>query len=199
MNNTKMRQYLIRAAAIAVILAVSVVMLASCGTSTGGAEAKATEDLEAMRYVELDPEAEAEIQASMSDRGREYFEMFLGKAGEFDYEITGAEANGDEAIVNVRITTYDFASEYLRTWTEFLEASGGDGSGSEAQYDTALLNETLFRNLSSIQEKGYKSDVSIICTRDEEGDWTTDAATNSTLKNAIFGGMLGEISSLAGL
>ena len=152
-----------------------------------------------MRFVEIDPETEAELENVLSDRGMEYFEMFLGKAGEFDYEITGADAKGDEAIVHVRIKTYDFATEYLKSWTEFLDSTGRGGEEDAAEYDTALLYETLFKNLSSIQDKNYTADADIICTRDEEGGWTTDAKSNSILKNAILGGMIREISSLAGL
>lgn len=198
MRIREIRRYLISVLAVAAVLAVSAVMLAGCSNSSG-AEAAVTEELESMRFVEIDPETEAELENVLSDRGMEYFEMFLGKAGEFDYEITGADSKGDEAIVHVRIKTYDFATEYLKSWTEFLDSTGRDGEGDAAEYDTALLYETLFKNLSSIQDKTYTADADIICTRDEEGSWTTDAKTNSVLKNAILGGMIREISSLAGL
>jgi hypothetical protein len=198
MRNNNLRKILIRVLTLAAVMAVSAVLLAACSQSSG-AEAKVTEDLESMRYVELDAGTEAEIEAVLSERGREYFDMFLGKAGEFDYEITGADTNGDEAIVNVRIKTYDFAREYLKSWTEFLEATGDGTDGKEPEYDTALLYETIFRNLSSIQEKEYTADAAVICKRDEDGTWETDAASNSTLRNAVLGGLLGEISSLAGL
>lgn len=198
MRIREIRRYLISVLAVAAVLAVSAVMLAGCSKSSG-AEAAVTEDLESMRFVEIDPETEAELENVLSDRGMEYFEMFLGKAGEFDYEITGADAKGDEAIVHVRIKTYDFATEYLKSWTEFLDSTGRGGEEDAAEYDTALLYETLFKNLSSIQDKNYTADADIICTRDEEGGWTTDAKSNSVLKNAILGGMIREISSLAGL
>ena len=197
MSITNLRKKLIRIAALAAMLAAAL-LLASC-SDTSGAELKVTEDLESMRYVELDSEIEAEIEATLSDRGKEFFEMFLGKAGEFDYEITGADTNGDEAVVNVRITTYDFAREYLKSWSEFLEASETGADGEAAEYDTALLYETIFRNLSSIQEKEYTADAAVICTRGGDGSWTTDAASNAALRNAVLGGLLGEIQSLAGL
>ncbi len=198
MRIREIRRYLISVLAVAAVLAVSAVMLAGCSKSSG-AEAAVTEELESMRFVEIDQETEAELEKILSDRGMEYFEMFLGKAGEFDYEITGTDAKSDEAIVHVRIKTYDFASEYLKSWTEFLETTGRDEEGEAVQYDTTLLYETLFKNLSSIQDKEYTADADIICTRDEEGGWTTDAKSNTVLKNAILGGMIREISSLAGL
>lgn len=176
---------------LASLLAVSVFMLASCKVSTAY-EAKVASDLEDMRYVELDAETDAELESLLSEQGREYFEMFLGKAGEFDYKITGSDEadDGETVIVHVRINTYDFGSEYLKSWSEFLESSG-------EEYDSAVLYETLFRNLSNIQSKDYYADADITCTMDENGEWQTDAKSNTALRNAILGGMINEISGLA--
>lgn len=176
---------------LASLLAVSVFMLAACKGSTAY-EAKVASDLEDMRYVELDPETDAEIEGILSEQGREYFEMFLGKAGEFEYKITGSDEadGGEKVIVHVRINTYDFGSEYLKSWSEFLEKSGED-------YDSAVLYETLFKNLSNIQSKDYIADADITCTMDGNGEWQTDAKSNAALRNAILGGMINEISGLA--
>jgi hypothetical protein len=105
-------------------------------------------------------------------------------------------------VVHVRITTYDFASEYLKSWTEFLEPYENDeskksGDGKE-NFDSAQLYETLFRNLSSLADKKYIANVDINC-EEQDGKWHTDAVTNAALRDAILGGMLSEMSSLAGL
>ena len=181
---------------VAAALMTAVLMLAGC-RGVSGAEAKVSEDLESLRFVELDPEVDAEIKSMLSEQGREYYEMFLGKAGEFEYQITGRNEVSQAEVVHVRITTYDFASEYLKSWSDFLESSSAEGS--DPQYDSAVLYETLFRNLSNIQKKEYTADVDIICTENEDGSWQTDAAQNTDLRNAILGGMISEISSLAGL
>ncbi len=199
MNRTK-HKYPIMAATLAAVMILSLILTGCNGKS--GAELKVSEDLESMRYVELDPEINAELEGILSDQGREYYEMFLGKAGEFDYAITGTDKTGDGTVVHVRITTYDFASEYLKSWTEFLEpyengTGGKDGSGAE-NFDSAILYETLFRNLSSIQEKKYIADVDVTCA-EADGNWQTDAASNTALKDAILGGMISEMKSLAGL
>ena len=170
-------------------------MLAGCSAS--GAEKKVTEDLESMRYVELDKNTEEEINSMLSDQGREYFELFLSKAGEFEYEILDSKEDtsgqaGDSAIVTVRIRTYDFASEYLKTWTEYLEKSDPE------QFDEAALYEDLFRNLSSLSKKDYIADAIIKCEPEDDGSWKTDAKTNRVLRDAILGGMLNEIAGLAG-
>jgi hypothetical protein len=220
---------------LAAILLALVFAASSCSDETG-AEAAVRDDLEAMRFVEPDADVEAELETVLGPEAGERFEMFLGKAGEYEYEIMTSEDTGDDVIVQVRITTYDFASEYLRTWADFLEKydqadadadkpkdvsndpveiaaedienelakpeseSAADGSVEKTDgYDTQALYETLFTNLSSIQEKTYISDVSITCTKDEEGSWKTDARENKELRNAIFGGMIGEMRTLAGL
>jgi hypothetical protein len=199
MNRAKLKKS-ITAAVLAAVMILSL-MLAGC-SGQSGAELKVTDDLESMRYVELDPKINAELEGLLSDQGREYYEMFLGKAGEFDYAITGADKTDDGTVVHVRITTYDFASEYLRSWTEFLEPYENDdskkaGDGKE-NFDSAQLYETLFRNLSGIAEKKFIADVDINC-EEEDGKWHTDAATNAALRDAILGGMLSEMSTLAGL
>ena len=111
---------------IMLLAAGMLALLGGCGIN--GAEAKVTEDLESMRYVELDPDVEAEMNSILTDKGKEYFEMFLAKAGEFEYEIT--DSKDDE--VTVRITTYDFASEYLRSWSEFLEEADARAAEEKA-------------------------------------------------------------------
>ena len=189
------------AAALMSAIMILAVIFAGC-SGQSGAELKVSEDLESMRYVELDPEINAELESMLSDQGKEYYEMFLGKAGEFDYSITGTDSTDGNTVVHVRITTYDFASEYLKSWNEFLEPYENGRSekdaGTKENFDSALLYETLFRNLSRIQEKEYTAEVDIACT-EENGEWHTDAATNAALKDAILGGMIGEMRSLAGL
>ena len=182
-------------------------LLSGCGGAKGDAAA-VREDLESMRYVELDPDTEAEIENILSDQGKEYFEMFLSKAGEFEYEIIDSheEESGSETSVTVRIKTYDFASEYLRSWSEFLEKNGSgtmengtiQGDEEQPEYDQAELYETLFKNLSNASEKSYITETEIHCTESEDGSWHTDAKVSTAVKNAILGGMLNEIASLAG-
>ena len=195
--NRMIPKYSITAVILAAVMALAVILTGCSGQS--GAELKVSEDLESMRYVELDPEINTELESLLSDQGKEYYEMFLGKAGEFDYTITGAERTDDGTVVHVRITTYDFASEYLKSWTEFLEPYENAKKGSEKEnFDSAKLYETLFRNLSMLKDKSYIADVDVNC-EEENGSWHTDAGTNAALRDAILGGMLSEMSSLAGL
>ena len=164
------------------LLMAAVLAFAFSGCSGKDARTQVRDDLESMRFVELDPDVEAELEKTLTDSGRDYFEMFLAKAGEFEYEIKGSDDSG----VTVIITTYDFASEYLRSWSEFLE-----------NYNETELYENLFRNLSNVSDKSYKTQVVIGYTRNEDGTVVTDAKNNPELRNAILGGMLNEIAGLA--
>ena len=169
------------------LLMAAVLAFAFSGCSGKDARTQVRDDLESMRYVELDLDVEAELEKTLTDSGRDYFEMFLAKAGEFEYEIKGSDDSG----VTVIITTYDFASEYLRSWSEFLEKSDPDN------YNETVLYENLFRNLSNVSDKSYKTQVVIGYTRNEDGTVVTDAKNNPELRNAILGGMLNEIAGLA--
>ena len=216
MRRIYIRHNLLKTSAAAVFfLLLSVVMLTGCSAGSG-AETKVTEDLESMRYVELDPDVESEISGILSDKGKAYFELFLSKAGEFDYKITDSrkakasdiktsdpavKAASEVTVVTVRISTYDFASEYLRSWSDYLERSDAEqaesGSGKEKEFDEAELYEELFRNLSNVKDKDHISDIEINCIQDPEGNWQTDALSSAALKDAILGGMLNEIAGLA--
>ena len=70
------------AAALMSAIMILAVIFAGC-SGQSGAELKVSEDLESMRYVELDPEINAELEGLLSDQGREYYEMihdfFYGK------------------------------------------------------------------------------------------------------------------------
>ena len=196
-----------KTALLLMLITALYLLLSGCGGAKGDAAA-VREDLESMRYVELDPDTEAEIENILSDQGKEYFEMFLSKAGEFEYEIIDSheEESGSGTSVTVRIKTYDFASEYLRSWSEFLEKNGSgtmengtiQGDEEQPEYDQAELYETLFKNLSNASEKSYITETEIHCAESEDGSWHTDAKVSTAVKNAILGGMLNEIASLAG-
>ena len=180
----------------AAVLLIGVILTGCSGQDSAEAQVKA--DIESMRAVELDSSVSSEIKSMMSEQGREYYDAFMDKAGNFDYKIMGSEEENDTAVVQVRITTYDFGSEYLKSWTEFLEQPGAASEDGSSVYDTAALYETLFRNLSSLDKKEYIGYAEVECTRQNGGTWVTDADSNRELHNAMLGGMLSEIGTLAG-
>lgn len=166
-------------------------MLAGC--SENGAEAKVRADLESMREIELGTQGADEISEMLGEEGKEDFDRFLSKAGDFDFDILGSEDSGiGTTVVTVRIESYCFGREYLRTWNDYLEKSG------DSDFDQEEFYGMMMKNLSRTEDKNFEQEVKITCTDSEgDGSWTTDAADNYALRNAIFGGMLDEIASIA--
>lgn len=198
MRKARAKTYLIMLIVLSLITAAA--LMTGCGRNSG-AEDKVRETLDSMSAVDVGEDADAEIRDVLADEDEAYYDRFLEKAGEFEYKITGSEkadssgGDGDAVTVHVTVTTYDFAREYLRSWSDFLDESG-TGSG---EYDSSKLYGILFKNLSSVEKKDYVSNVDVECVQDEDGNWQTDAASNAALKNALLGGMINEISSLAGI
>lgn len=182
-------------AAVMALLLAAVVMLAMLtGCTEIGAEAEVRSDLEEMREIELDDELSDQIDGILNDRAKEYFEVFMDKVSDFDYEITGSEqADDGSTVVNVRITTYSFGREYLSTWSEYIEAQG------DGEFDQAAFYEMLMKNLSSLELKSYDMNVDITCEKDDDsdGDWETDVESNMALRDAVLGGLITEIASVA--
>lgn len=164
-------------------------LLVSCSQSGATAQVKA--DLESMRHIELDPEMTEEISGMLGSEGKDDMEEFLEKAGEFDFDIQKTEDGEDYSLVTVRITSYCFGREYLKTWNDYLEKEG------DGEFDPASFYSMLMDNLSEVEDKTFSRKVTITCIDDDSGNWTTDALSNSELRNAIFGGMLREIAALA--
>ncbi len=177
----------------ATLLALSIIFT---GCASNGAEKQVKEDLNSMKNIDLYGDLTAELENELSDKGKENFEKFKALAAQYEYDIIETEESeaedDDSIIVTVRIRTYNFGREYLRTWTEYLEVLGED------EFDQSEFYELLMENLSSLESKGYYQDVDIVCI-DALGDgaWQTDVSSNPELRNAILGGMPAEMAALA--
>ncbi|MBE6041855.1 MAG: hypothetical protein E7220_04960 [Clostridiales bacterium] len=199
-NNTVKMERIIEKRSTRMISFVAAVLLAASlllqGCAGNGAESTVKADLEALRNAEIDKQVSEELEGMLSASGREDLKTVLGKIGEFEYEITDSHpSEGDESeeIVTVRIKTYSFGWEYLRTWNGYLEDK------NEEEFDQKEFYDMLMKNLSGLESKSYYKDVEIECTDDGDGEWQSDASYNKELKDAILGGMLTEIEALADL
>ena len=178
--------------ALLLIICLLAMMLSACSVS--GSEAAVRSELESMRSMQLDQEMTEEITGMLDEEGREDFGEFLEKAGDFDFDIQKSEASesGDGSeVVTVRITTYCFGREYLRTWNDYLEKEG------DKAFDAAEFYSMLMENLSDVEDKTYSRIVEVNCT-EKDGAWSTDISGSRELRDALLGGMLNEIASLAG-
>ena len=176
------------------VLAAASVMMTSCASSA--AESAVRDDLESMRDYEPDEELADALDDILDDQAMSDFDIFMDKVRAFEYEIEGSEESGDnndEVTVTVRITTYNFGREYLSTWSEYLDMTGG------GEFDQTEFYELLMENLSSLELRSYDMNVDIVCSRDEDGEWHTDAGSNMALRDALLGGLMTEIAAVADL
>ena len=183
-------------ALITILIAAVVLMLSACSGNDAGS--KVSEELDRLQSSETATSSLESVQENLPKEAGEDFETFLAKVRDFDYKIIGSETVSEEGeeytTVDVKITSYDFGKEYLATWTDYLRthknASAEDAEGKE------FLTE-LFSRLSKLDDKDHISFVEVRVTETEDG-LTTDIQTNEELQDALFGGMIGEMKTLAG-
>ena len=188
---------IVKAFAYGLSFVLCLIMLAGC-TSMNDAEKKVSKELKALQEADVLGNEVMDLRESLSEDGRENFDGFLKKLRAFGFEITGSEEvrENDDAytLVNVRIRTYDFGREYLAAWTAFLK-SHADGLTED---DLTEYYELLFERLDSLDEKDYIKDIQIVCIDPlGNGEWIAGIKDNEVLQDAIFGGMMGEMKTLA--
>lgn len=164
-----------------------------------GAEAKVQAELDALgRSDSVGSEVDT-MRKNLTEEGRDNFDSFLRNLRNFDFEITGSreikDGDDEHTEVAVRIRTYDFGREYLAAWSEYLKANNGAVPKND---DLGGFYEMLFERLAGLEEKEYIKDVAIICIEPlDNGEWIANIKENESLQDAIFGGMIYEMQTLA--
>ena len=172
------------------------VMTAACEAKSD-AEKKVAAELDALKISESTGSEVSDLRDSLSDEGRQNFDAFLNKLRDFDYEITGVseDTESDTTAVTVRIITYDFGREYLAEWTEYLKTHDDVVAADDELID---FYEELFARLAAIEKKECIKDVEITCVKPlDNGEWIANIKDNEKLQDAVFGGMLSEMKTLA--
>ena len=126
--------------------------------------------------------------------GKEY-DKFIKKVQDFDYEVKDEKVDGKKATVKVEIKTYDFGAAYKTTYdTVVADAKSGKITASTDIKD--YVYNLMFQNLNSVKDKSYKKTVTINCTKNDKGEWTTDINSNVDFLDAMMGGMFTAIKSV---
>lgn len=126
--------------------------------------------------------------------GKEY-DKFIKKVQDFDYEVKDEKVDGKKATVKVEIKTYDFGAAYKTTYdTVIADAKSGKITASTDIKD--YVYNLMFQNLNSVKDKSYKKTVTINCTKNDKGEWTTDINNNVDFLDAMMGGMFTAIKSV---
>lgn len=130
------------------------------------------------------------------DLGKKYaddYQELIDKITDFDFKVVDEDINEDktEATVKVRITTYDYQSAYDAAEKDIVEKAkkGKLDRDSDVQ---DYSHKALFKELLSLKSKDKKTDVTINCTINEDGDWTPDVESSKELVDAILGGIITE-------
>lgn len=175
-----------------ILLALTSVVMASCGTGSNEfaeAETEVTKELEALKNGSS---AVPQVAGASEEVSEEMMSAYAEKLRDFDYVIAGSgkSEDGESVVVTVNITTYDFGSVYLETWNDRMKIE------ESLRYDSQFYSDLLTR-FAALSVKNYTGQAAIVCKKDGEGKWTTDMSTNHGLINAISGGMLDEMNELA--
>ena len=126
--------------------------------------------------------------------GKEY-DKFIKKVQDFDYEVKDEKVSGKKATVKVEIKTYDFGAAYKTTYdTVVSDAKSGKITATTDVKD--YVYNLMFQNLNSVKDKSYKKTVTINCTKNDKGEWTTDINNNVDFLDAMMGGMFTAIKSV---
>ncbi|WP_456153145.1 hypothetical protein [Mogibacterium sp.] len=126
--------------------------------------------------------------------GKEY-DKFIKKVQDFDYEVKDEKVDGKKATVKVEIKTYDFGAAYKTTYdTVVADAKSGKITATTDIKD--YVYNLMFQNLNSVKDKSYKKTVTINCTKNDKGEWTTDINNNVDFLDAMMGGMFTAIKSV---
>ena len=183
---------MLRAIAAAIAVMLCLLMLSGC-SPMNDAEKKVSKELKALQSSDYVGAEVMKLRSSLSDEGKNNFDGFLKKLRAFDFEIAGSEENDDCTVVSVKIKTYDFGREYLAAWTDYLRTA--ENAESEDMTD---FYEMLFARLNSLDEKEFINYIQIVCIDPlENGEWIANIKENEELQDAIFGGMMSEMKSLA--
>ena len=126
--------------------------------------------------------------------GKEY-DKFIKKVQDFDYEVKDEKVDGKKATVKVEIKTYDVGAAYKTTYdTVVSDAKSGKITATTDVKD--YVYNLMFQNLNSVKDKSYKKTVTINCTKNDKGEWTTDINSNVDFLDAMMGGMFTAIKSV---
>ena len=183
-----------RAASLLALL-LCVLVAAGCAAKSEP-EKKVAKELDALKTSESVGSEVSDMEKLLSDEGKDNFDSFLKKLRDFDYELTGVKEEGDHATVTVRIKTYDFGRAYLAEWTDYLREHSDSLSGEE---ELTGFYEELFAKLAALDKKESIKDVDIVCVKPlDNGEWIANIKDNEQLQDAVFGGMMSEMKTLAG-
>lgn len=183
-----------------VICAIMVSLcLSFSGCSASGARSEVKGDLDALKTSQSAGSQLESLRNVVSKDTGKNIDGFLTKVKDFDYEIVSEDEStqddGKSAILKVRITTYDFGSEYLAAMNDYMQS---EDYKADADDGSREFYDELFVRLSALESKDYTKEVDVIAYCPEgSSEWVTNIKNNEALQDAILGGMPSEMKALS--
>lgn len=141
-----------------------------------------------------DEQSETELSSLVSDASiakkyKKQYQKLLEKIQDFDYEVTDEKIDGDSATVTVKITTYDFGKAYQEMY-EQISKDAAAGKISSSTDTTNYIYKLMFSKMNGLKDKDYTKKVKVKCTKDDDGTWDTNILDDSSIEDAILGGVM---------
>lgn len=183
----------IAAAVLAVVLALS---LASCGKASPSDVVK--DQLEEVKSEKMETSLSSLIgDASVAKKYSKQYTKLVGMIQDFDYEIGDEKiaSDGKTATVEVKITTYPFGKAYRKLYNQVVQDAEDRKIDSDTDM-TEYIYKQMFSKMLALKDKTYHADITVKCTKNDDGDWETNLQSSTNFRNALLGGTVTETSKV---
>ncbi len=131
----------------------------------------------------------------LTDDEKAVMQKFAGKLCDFDYELGDEKVDGNNATVNVSVTTYDFGEAVDNALKDYLEEALAQAfSGKELS--TAKSNKIFYKafgkQLDKLTDKSVQTDAQLSLTKGDDGSWKVSELDNDAV-NALTGQLLDKV------
>lgn len=185
-----MKKYIKRIIIAAVIVIVAVFTgMKIYGSTVSGI---VSTELKTIKNEQIDTSTLAQtysLDTSLNGKLNDVIEKVL----DFDYDIQSKSVKGNTATVKVKITTYDFAKAFDAA-SKQIAKDKKSGKIKTTTITKKYASKVMFNAILALDDKTCSNVVTIKCTKGDDGKWTTNAATNKALMNAIFGGLVSALN-----
>lgn len=156
-----------------------------------------TQDKEALSKVYIEENFDVADAADSSDLPEDLQKEIVEKIFDFDYELGEEKIEGDEAAVEVKITTYDVGSAFTEFIGEYIsQAFGLALSGTSEEDAEELALEIFEEKFKELEEKDYTENVRLELKKTDEGWKVSEIDDDSAFLNAVTGGLIHAIKKI---
>lgn len=131
----------------------------------------------------------------LTDDEKAVMQKFAGKLCDFDYELGDEKVDGNNATVNVSVTTYDFGEAVDNALKDYLEEALAQAFSGKELF-TAKSNKIFYKafgkQLDKLTDKSVQTDAQLSLTKGDDGSWKVSELDNDAV-NALTGQLLDKV------